>query len=525
MAASKFVSSPEEYAEMLASGEVDAIVNGRPFRSKLTDRLLCATERERYVAAMFVRYPERAGDIVPQLPSDHDIVDEQYRAIIAACRRQYREVGTVAPMQLLPELNRMSCFHPDHAAGVLLELGNADDIDYTTAFVPLAVTAIRDAAEKRKQLSALNLWKEAIENGHTSDESLAVIDAELWELKRATLLQPNERRTFADLRAEFPKLRPIVIDGLLRQGETANVVSHTKAGKSWFGYMLLFSVVMGSRFLDKFQAQRGRALLIDNELHPETIAYRIQESANALTIHPDQYESDLEVWSLRGRLRSLADLANELEQIEPGEFDLIVWDSKYRFGNAGGDENSNAHETAVYNLIDQIGGRTNAAQVLIHHTSKGNQSDKRTTDVGSGAGAQSRAVDTHLVLREHADDGLVVLDCALRSFAPVDPLVLRWTFPLWLPDDSADPACLKRPQSAQEQQQAARNVDADNQIIAALCQGEATVRILRDQTGLSRGRIERRLDWLYSEDRVTYSETIKRGNNCRVYRLADIPND
>ena len=48
-----------------------------------------------------------------------------------------------------------------------------------------------------------------------------------------------------------------------------------------------------------------------------------------------------------------------------------------------------------------------------------------------------------LVLRPHEEDGCVVLDAAVRSWPPVEPRCLRWTFPVWNPDDSLDPEALK----------------------------------------------------------------------------------
>ncbi len=78
--------------------------------------------------------------------------------------------------------------------------------------------------------------------------------------------------------------------------------------------------------------------------------------------------------------------------------------------------------------------------ICIHHASKGNQSDKATTDVGAGAGAQSRAVDTHLVLRPHEEDDAIVLDAAVRSWPPVQSRALRWTFPVWNPAGDIGPS-------------------------------------------------------------------------------------
>ncbi|MGI6417616.1 MAG: hypothetical protein ACOX1P_18335 [Thermoguttaceae bacterium] len=59
-------------------------------------------------------------------------------------------------------------------------------------------------------------------------------------------------------------------------------------------------------------------------------------------------------------------------------------------------ENDNAAIMSLYNVIDGYAARLNTAWVNVHHASKGDQSGKGTTDVGSGAGAQSRAADTHL---------------------------------------------------------------------------------------------------------------------------------
>jgi hypothetical protein len=84
-----------------------------------------------------------------------------------------------------------------------------------------------------------------------------------------------------------------------------------------------------------------------------------------------------------------------------------------------------------------------AAFVLIHHASKGDQSGKSVTDVGAGAGAQSRATDTHLILRPHAEDKVVVLDAAVRSWPPVEPICLRWDFPTWTPAPDLDASDLR----------------------------------------------------------------------------------
>ena len=126
-------------------------------------------------------------------------------------------------------------------------------------------------------------------------------------------------------------------------------------------------------------------------------------------IHPDDYQQDLDIVSLRGNLQSLVDVERWIrDTIQPGQYKLIFWDALYRFAVEGVSENDNSAMATFYNRMDRIAAWTNAANVLIHHASKGDQSGKRVTDVGAGAGAQSRAADCHLILREHETPGIAV---------------------------------------------------------------------------------------------------------------------
>ncbi|TWU17624.1 AAA family ATPase [Bythopirellula polymerisocia] len=194
-------------------------------------------------------------------------------------------------------------------------------------------------------------------------------------------------------------------------------------------------------------------------------------------------------------------------------------DAKYRFGN-GESENDNAAETRFYNAVDRLAEQTGAAIVMIHHSSKGSQSDKRVTDVGSGAGAQSRAADCHMVLREHEDDGVVVLDAVVRSFPPVEPVALKWEYPLWHLTE-ADTSLLKGKKTNQEQRQNEKDKEGTEQIIDAIRkEGPGTARVLRERTGISRERQQRLLDWLVSQKQLSTTKTTVRGNECNVYQLA-----
>jgi hypothetical protein len=247
----------------------------------------------------------------------------------------------------------------------------------------------------------------------------------------------------SSLLLSHPHLREIVIDGLARIGETINIVSVTKIGKSWLAYSLLMAIATEQKWLGTFDCKQGRCLLIDNELHVETIARRLDTVAKAMGIPAYEWGDQIDIVSLRGKMVDLNALAPTILAIKPGTYQIVLADAWYRFFPPGVDENSNAQVMQLYNRIDQYADHLQSVWVNIHHASKGNQSSKSVVDVGSGAGSQSRAADSHLILRPHREDKAVVMEAAVRSFPPLEPLALRWNWPVWELADDLNAADLK----------------------------------------------------------------------------------
>jgi hypothetical protein len=250
-------------------------------------------------------------------------------------------------------------------------------------------------------------------------------------------------KPFRALAREYPHLRPPVIHGLLRRGETMNVIAPPKAGKSWLVTDLALSIATGRVWLGTFAVEAGKVLILDNELHGETTVSRVPRVAEARGILFDHYADGLHVENLRGRLRDIFNLGPYFNAIAPSTYRAVILDAFYRFLPEKTDENDNALMARLYNQLDAYADRLGCCFVLIHHSSKGVQGHKNVTDVGAGAGAQARATDTHLVLRQHEEDGVVVLDAAVRSWPPINPMCLRWGFPVWNPDASLDAADLR----------------------------------------------------------------------------------
>jgi RecA-family ATPase len=243
-----------------------------------------------------------------------------------------------------------------------------------------------------------------------------------------------------------PQLREPVVHGLLRRGEVCNWIAAPKTGKTWMVYSLLSRVITGGRWCGH-KCEPGRVLLIDNELHPETMLNRLWKVAWQDGLDPGLVYDKVDTACVRGTRATVEDLEATMRAAGRGHYSLVIVDAFYRFIPAGSDENSNSDMAALYNHIDQIAGISEAATVLVHHSSKGSQSGKETMDVGAGAGAIGRATDSHVVFLRHQEEGCVTMQARCRSWAPVEPKVLHVDPPrVWHdPDDGLDPNDLWQP--------------------------------------------------------------------------------
>ena len=250
--------------------------------------------------------------------------------------------------------------------------------------------------------------------------------------------EEDEDIPIGELVKRYPKLRPPLINGFLRLGETMNIIAPPKTGKSWLVTDLALSVATGTPWFG-YPCEKGKVLIIDNELHKETSSSRVPKVVKARGFDMDTVGQDICIFNQRGRLRTIEDIGNKIERYKAKGYKLIIIDAFYRAMPRGTDENDNGAIADVYNMIDRYAQEIGCAFVLIHHTSKGNQSLKSVTDVGAGAGAQSRAADTHVILRRHKQRDVVVMESAVRSFQSVPAMCLRWNWPLWNRDESLNP--------------------------------------------------------------------------------------
>lgn len=400
-----------------------------------------------------------------------------------------------------------------------------DLLDFVKPFNPAEETGDyeSDPFEVKTSSDLASEVAEALEsfNDHKIDQETFL--NRLHELSRIETLSVCV--TLAGLLEQYPDLRETIVDGLIRRGEVANIIGATKIGKSWLVFGLALCVARGLPWLNHFEVKTGRVLIVDYELHLETLSYRMRKTTRDYGIEQKDVEG-IRLLSLRGSKTDIFGLKSLISRLNE-EFDLIILDPVYRLLPKGTSENDNAQMMEFYSLLDNIAEELNAAIVCIHHSSKGFQNDKRVTDVGSGAGSQSRAADTHIVLREHSKNDFAVMEASLRSFPPIDPLTLAYEFPCWSVRSEIAPE-LKQAPSAFEAKQRRRDEEGKDLILEALkragCQiGSGLSRTkLRTETGMSLDRLNRLIADLRNEDRIDLRvEENHQGKEVEYFRLAE----
>ena len=225
------------------------------------------------------------------------------------------------------------------------------------------------------------------------------------------------------LRQDRPLAAP-VIDGALRKGEVGLLVGGTKSAKTWAIIHLHTAMATGGSWLG-YPCRGGRTLIIDAELTASTLGHRIR----AVAALYENVTFNADILPLRQTPTDIDALLRLLDEIEPGTYSLITIDPLYKLIPAEADENNQPYIASLFTRLIAAATRLNAAVLCVHHTTKGNQAAKGIADIGSGAGAQSRAVDWHAALREHAAPGHVSLHSIARSFPPTPPSVWEVNIP------------------------------------------------------------------------------------------------
>lgn len=225
-----------------------------------------------------------------------------------------------------------------------------------------------------------------------------------------------------DPNAQLPEA---IVDGMLRQGDLVMLVASPKMGKTWISYDLALAMISGNQWMHR-NVKKGRVLLVDGEMRPQTTQHRLMSIAKYHSIDLAAVAMNLEIMSLRGKNMNHVQLAADLRR-RVGEFAMMIIDPCYRFFLPGKKENDDDAWREMLSSFESVTLETGSTVVAIHHSSKGDQSTKQTTDVGSGSGVISRFPDVHLAIVRTSGQNKdqATLKMEFRTFPPQSDTILK----------------------------------------------------------------------------------------------------
>lgn len=245
---------------------------------------------------------------------------------------------------------------------------------------------------------------------------------------------------FSDLYNQMPPLKPVLIDGILRQGHKMIISAGSKAGKSFLLINLGIMISQGWNWLGH-KCKKGKVLYINMEIDFPSFVKRVDDLHKKLGLDTIENRDNFVIWNLRGQSLPLSKLSDTLlKRIKGDQYSAIIVDPLYKVME--GDENSNSDIAKMVIGFDKIADETGASVIYAHHYSKGYAGDKQVIDRSSGAGVFARDPDAIISMSEidiPEPDGRkrgFRIEYVLREFKTPDPTNVWFEAPLHTLDTS-----------------------------------------------------------------------------------------
>ena len=246
---------------------------------------------------------------------------------------------------------------------------------------------------------------------------------------------------FGNLYGHLPEVKPVLIEGILRQGHKMIISSGSKAGKSYLLINLAIKIAEGWSWLG-FKCTQGKVLYINMEIDEASILNRFDSEYKALKLDTISNRKNIDIWTLRGYSMPLSKLVEHIgDDVKKAGYSAIIIDPLYKVMQ--GDENNNSDIAQMVTGFDKLANETGASIIYAHHYSKGYAGDKQVIDRASGAGVFARDPDAIISLSElNIPDGEALVhtgwrtEFVLREFKSPQPVDVWFDFPLHVVDGS-----------------------------------------------------------------------------------------
>jgi hypothetical protein len=227
---------------------------------------------------------------------------------------------------------------------------------------------------------------------------------------------------------EEPPLVDPILQDIFDMGDLFTIIAPSKCRKSFCALQLGICIASGHPFIGIPVAGRRRVLLVQFEVKHAHYHRRLKLVSRGMA--PDRYREEvpeigknLKIFSARGKGFSM-ELIQEV--IVHENIEVVIFDPLYKMMD--GAENGAEDMKPIMEAFDRLCHETGAAVGYVHHDAKGNPGMRSTRDRGSGSGVIGRAYDACFTLTEHEEDGHVVFETLLRSYAPRKPFTALWEY-------------------------------------------------------------------------------------------------
>jgi RecA-family ATPase len=358
----------------------------------------------------------------------------------------------------------------------------------------------------------VGIGQQSLINYNVGPVSWAEWEANQIQSERHTYEQILAFRTVTELPSVYP---PELIKGVMYQGAKMSISGGSKMFKTWNLMHLLFCFANGLEYIG-FQVAQGPVGLLDFELFGFDIRARFEALARVYRLQTAPFVN-IHIATLRGEYLDFSDpLVQEVvaEKIRLGNLIAFALDPLYK-ALAGYDENSNSDVSRVLRPFEKLTVTCGASFLYNQHYSKGNQSSKDPIDRIAGAGGFGRDPDVLWLYTPHRAEDCFTVNIVQRSFAPIEPFVVRWKYPIFVRDDSVDPDDLAPPKRTGGRP-AATGVDGliMSTISASEDSGGITFMRLLAATAVSKATLHRHLKLLTAKGETSLSPVDK------TYRLS-----
>jgi hypothetical protein len=299
---------------------------------------------------------------------------------------------------------------------------------------------------------------------------------------------PNQPISLRALLAQDLTPPPLIVEGLLFEGENLILGAPSKVGKSFFAIAMAICVAHGLPF-HGYKTTKYNVLYINFELNAGSFGRRVVEILKTMGVEAPE---NIQVWNRRGEQNTYHHIIAELRIFlkRMGGKWLIIVDPLYMIYGGDMEENALKDFQIVMNAFDQLGKEVGGTTVVVvHHFPKGDFAKKDVLDRMSGTGGIARRMDDIATLSPHEEEGKFVFHAKTRDQAQTEAVVLRWEFPVFVQDSAgADPLRLRGETST-------RRVYRVEDVLEALAAGPLLraqlYEALREATGMSLATAQR----------------------------------